>query len=57
MADFYKIGKMIQDILNKASKEDLTIWLVEEETGEGVKLYDMMNAEKHAEDAIFTRIR
>jgi hypothetical protein len=56
MTDYYEIGKMINKLLNKASEEDLTIWLVEEETGESLKLYDYLNSEKHHEDAVFKKV-
>lgn len=56
MSNYEEIGRIIENILYNASKEELTIWLVEEETGEAVKLYDMLNSEKHSEGAIFERI-
>ena len=57
MSDYYEIGKIIDAVLKQAGVEGLAIWLVEEETGESVKLYDLINAEKHAEDAVFKRIK
>lgn len=57
MRRYEEIGKIIDNILNVASEEELTIWLVEEETGEAVKLYDMVNSEKHPKDVIFKRIK
>lgn len=57
MSNYYEIGKIIDNILNVASKEELTIWLIEEETGEAVKLYDMLNSEKYAKEAIFKRVK
>lgn len=56
MSNYIEIGKIIDNVLNKASEEELTIWLVEEETGESIKLYDLLNSVKHSEDGIFKRI-
>ena len=56
MSNYKEIGKIIDNLLRKAWDEELTIWLVEEETGESIKLYDMLNSEKHSEVAIFKRI-
>jgi hypothetical protein len=56
MSNFLEIGRMISNLLEGSSDEGLTIWLVEEETGESVKLYDFINSEKHSEDATFKRI-
>lgn len=46
---------MITELLSKAEEEEITIWLVEEETGESIKLYDFVNSEKHYEDGIFKK--
>lgn len=54
---YKEIGRMIDEVLLKSAEEKLTIWLVEEETGESVKLYDFINSEKHCEDGIFKRIK
>jgi hypothetical protein len=48
---------MINKVLENAIEEELTIWLVEEETGEAVKLYDYINSDKHTEDGIFIRVK
>lgn len=56
MPNYIEMGKIIHNVLSKASEENLTIWLVEEETGESVKLYDLLNSVKHSEDAIFKKI-
>ena len=56
MSNYIEMGKIIDNVLNKASEENLTIWLVEEKTGKSVKLYDLLNSIKHSEDAIFKKI-
>ena len=57
LSNYIEIGKIIDNVLRKAWEEELTIWLVEEETGESIKLYDMLNSVKNLEDAIFKRIK
>lgn len=56
MLNLNEIGKLIADLLNQSNQEGITLWLVEEETGESVKLYDFLNSEKNSEDATFKRI-
>jgi len=45
---FKEIGEMIDVLLEKAHEEEETIWLVEESTGEGIKLLDYLNSEKRS---------
>ena len=56
MSNHDEIGNIIDTVLRKAGEEDLTIWLVEEETGESVKLYDLLNSVKYSKSAVFKRI-
>lgn len=55
MTNLIEIGKLINEALKKASGEEITLWLVEEETGESIKLYDFLNSEKNPEDGVFKR--
>ncbi|MGN2347266.1 hypothetical protein ACTFH7_01935 [Clostridium cagae] len=56
MSNYTEIGKIINTALEKALEEGLTLWVVEEETGESVKLYDLLNSTKYSEDAVFKRV-
>lgn len=39
-----EINNLIVNMLNNADEEELTIWFVEEETGELVKVNDFLNS-------------
>lgn len=52
-----EIGMLIKEALQKTAEEGITVWLVEEETGEAIKLYDFINSEKYPEDGVFRRIK
>ncbi len=52
----HEIGRLTEVALSKSREEELTIWLVEEETGEAIKLDDYINSNKHSEEGKFKRI-
>ncbi|NRT76335.1 hypothetical protein [Clostridium beijerinckii] len=56
MSNYNGIGEIIDSVLKKALEEEVTIWLVEEETGESIKLYDLLNSVKNSEEVVFKRI-
>jgi hypothetical protein len=56
VSDCCEIRSLINKLLKKSAEEGLTIWLVEEETGEAIKLYDYLNSEKNGESAVFKKV-